>query len=145
MPRACLAPPRRVRARRLPLVHAVLLALLAGCSPSVARVANPAAPECQESLRDAFAVILVGQEEKPDVAEAMAAAAARQLADVDLGPRPFQLSSPSGTDYAFFFDDERSPSRCLLRLVAWQKGFVQYSNNVTYIATRPLPGCRCER
>jgi hypothetical protein len=128
------------------VASAVLVGVAAvACSPSVARIANPGAPKCQDSLREGFAVILVGQEEKPEVAEAMAAGAAREIASADLGPRPFKLSSPSGTDYAFFFDDERSASRCLLRLVAWQKGFVQYSNNVNYIATRPLPGCRCER
>lgn len=114
----------------------------AACSPRVARLTNPAAPRCQASLRDAFELILVMQEEQPEVAEAMASSAVQAFTDVDLGPRPFKLSSPSGTDYAFFFDPEAG--RCLLRLVGWQKAFVQYANNVTYVATRPLPGCRCE-
>jgi hypothetical protein len=126
-----------------PLVWLALAASVAGCSHRVARPINPGAPRCQESLREAFALILVAQEEAPEVAEAVGAAAAQQLAEVDLGPRPFKLSSPSGVDYGFFFEDEGK--RCLLHLVAWQKGFVQVSNNVTYIATRPLTGCRCEK
>lgn len=127
-------------------VALVLVALLAaGCGPTIARVANPAAPKCQESLRDAFALILVGQDEKVEVAEELADTATEYLTENELGPRPFIVSSPSGTDYAFFFDDERNPSRCLLRLVSWRKGLVQYTNHVTYIATRPLPGCKCER
>jgi hypothetical protein len=124
-------------------VCGALAASLAACSHRVARPVNAGSSRCQESLRDAFALILVRQEEKPDVAEAVGAAAAQKLAEVDLGPRPFKLSSPSGVDYGFFFEDEGK--RCLLHLVAWQKGFVQFSNNVTYIATRPLAGCRCEK
>ena len=123
------------------MVVALAAGPLAGCT-SVARVANPAQPRCQASLRDAFQLILLEREEKPEVAETLATSAAQSLADVDLGPRPFRLSSPSGTDYAFFFDEE--DKRCLLRLFGQQKGFVQITNNVTYIATRPLPGCKCE-
>ena len=63
------------------------------------------------------------------------------MIDADLGARPFKVPSPSGASYAFFF--EREDDRCLLRLVAWQKGFVQHTDNVTYLATRPLRGCGC--
>jgi len=41
------------------------------------------------------------------------------------------------------FEDEGR--RCVLHLVAWQKGAVQHGNTATYLATRPLRGCRCEK
>ena len=31
----------------------------------------------------------------------------------------------------------------LLHLIALQKGTLQYGNNVQYLETRPLTGCRC--
>jgi hypothetical protein len=39
---------------------------------------------------------------------------------------------------------ERKDDACLLRLYGRQKGFVAYTNNLTYIATQPLAACRCE-
>lgn len=139
--RACAS--RGATAAALAAALFVVAASCVGCSHRFARPINAGAEKCQQSLREAFALILVAEEEKPEVAEAIGEAAARQLAEVDLGPRPFKLSSPSGFDYGFFFEDEGK--RCLLHLVAWQKGVVQYSNNVTYIETRPLRGCRCEK
>lgn len=138
--RACAS--RRATAAALAAALFVVAASCVGCSHRFARPTNPDAPACRQSLSDAFALILVAWE-KPDVAEAVGVAAARELAEADLGPRPFKLSSPSGVDYAFLFEDEGR--RCLLRLVAWQKGVVQYSDSVSYIATRPLSGCRCEK
>lgn len=44
-----------------------------------------------------------------------------------------------GTDYRFFIDAARD--QCLLRLYGRRKGFWSYTNNLSYIATRPLPGC----
>lgn len=119
---------------------ALVLFALAGCT-AVARVTNPTTPECQTSLRAGFDEILLAQEEKPDVAKALADAAATSLATVDLGPRPFAVSSPSGADYLFFL--ESTDEGCLLRLYGRQKGFTSYTNNLTYIETRPLPGCGC--
>lgn len=113
---------------------------LAGCT-AVARVTNPTTPECQTSLRAGFDAILLAQEEKPDVAKALADAAATSLASIDLGPRPFAVSSPSGADYLFFL--ESTDEGCLLRLYGRQKGFTSYTNNLTYIETRTLPGCGC--
>jgi hypothetical protein len=51
------------------------------------------------------------------------------------------VGAPSGSDYAFFV--QKKGSECLLRLYGRQKGFVRYTNNMTYIATRKLPPCRC--
>lgn len=118
----------------------LVLVALAGCT-AVARVTNPTTPECQASLRAGFDEILLEQEEKPDVARALADAAATSLATVELGPRLFAVSSPSGADYLFFL--ESTDEGCLLRLYGWQKGFTSYTNNLTYIETRPLPGCGC--
>jgi hypothetical protein len=38
---------------------------------------------------------------------------------------------------------EKKKSGCLLRLYGKQKGFTSYTNNLNYIATRPLPDCLC--
>jgi len=121
----------------------VIAALAGGCSTSnAARLANPAAVGCRESLRDAFAIMLVGQGEKENVAEQVARSGANALADTDLGPHPFKLSSPSGIDYAFYFEDEGH--RCLLHLVAKQGAGLQFGDTLTFLATRPLSGCTCE-
>jgi hypothetical protein len=125
------------------LALVLIVASLAACrSAIVARLLNPRSERCQASLHKAFSLMLVGQGEQPEIAEKMADDAIQALADVEMGARPFKLSAPSGYDYGFFF--EREDNRCLLRLVAWQKGIVQYSDAVTYLATRPLPGCACE-
>jgi hypothetical protein len=122
----------------------VIAALVGGCTTSnAARLANPAAVGCRESLRDAVTLMLVGQGEKDNVAEQVARSGADTLADVDLGPHPFKLSSPSGIDYAFYFEDEGQ--RCLLHLVAKQGAGLQFADTLTFLATRPLAGCRCER
>ena len=63
------------------------------------------------------------------------------LASGELGPRPFTLLAPSGVDYAFFV--EADGKECVLRLYGRQKGFVSYTNNLTYIASRTLAGCVC--
>ncbi len=134
------------RSRRVRGSLGCLLALalpLAACSPKVARLTNPAAPRCQETLRDAFESILLDQQEPPDQAAALGASAARALAAVDLGATAFRLpSQATGVDYAFAFESDDA-SRCLLHLVAWQKGGLQYGNNVTFLETRVLSGCRC--
>lgn len=123
----------------------VVIAALAGggCATSnAARLANPAAVRCRASLRDAFTLMLVGQGEKDDVAEQVAKSGADALADVDLGPHPFKLSSPSGIDYAFYFEDEGR--RCLLHLVAKQGAGLQLGDTLMFLATRPLAGCSCD-
>lgn len=118
------------------------LAIVA-CSPTVAKITNPAAPKCQETLRDAFESILLDQQEPPEQAAQLGASAARALAEVDLGANAFRLpSQTTGVSYAFAFERDDA-NRCLLHLVAWQKGTLQYGNNVQYLETRPLRGCRC--
>ena len=58
-----------------------------------------------------------------------------------VGPRPFVVESPSGADYGLFVQKDKAS--CLLRLYGRQKGFVSYTNNLTYIATEPLAPCEC--
>jgi hypothetical protein len=120
-----------------------MLALAACSASSVAQLLNPGYPRCQASLRKAFAVTLVGRGEREDVAEKLADETVQALAAVELGPKPFKVTSPSGVQYGYFF--EREDDRCLLRMVAWQVGGLQYADAVHYLATRPLPGCGCKQ
>ena len=50
-------------------------------------------------------------------------------------------SAPSGTDYRFFTDHKGTD--CVLTLFGRRKGFISYTNNLTYMATEILPGCTC--
>lgn len=140
---------RRARALGVPscafaLVFLTLALALPACSvSSVAQLLNPGYPRCQQSLRKAFAVTLVGQGERADVAEKLADDTVQALAAVDLGQKAFKVTSPSGVQYGYFF--EREDDRCLLRMVAWQVGGLQYADAVHYLATRPLPGCGCKQ
>lgn len=136
----------RGRGRRTVRALAALLSvtLSAGaCSPNVARLLNPEYPRCQRSLREALAITLVGQGETDEVAEKLADDTVQALAAVDLGAKPFKVTSPSGVQYGYLF--EREDDRCLLRMVAWQLATVQVSDNVRYLASRPLPGCGCRQ
>jgi len=113
---------------------------LAGCT-TVAQV-DLTQDSCRASFEDAISAILVEQHETPDVAAQLAAATREQLQRTQFGPRPFLISSSSGADYEFFV--EKKSSGCVLRLYGRQKGFTSYTNNLTYIATRPLPDCACK-
>jgi hypothetical protein len=110
----------------------------ASCT-SVARLDNVTDPTCRTNLSAGVASILTAEGESPNVADNLANATSSAI--VGLGPRPFLVSSSSGTDYSFFV--QRKQSKCLLRLYGRQKGFMQYTNNLTYIATRELAGCAC--
>ena len=108
---------------------------------SVARITNLTDPACQTSLETELVAVLLGQGETLDDSTALAQRTATILAVGRIGPRPFLVASPSGTDYSFFV--EKKKSGCILRLYGRQKGFVSYSNNLTYIDSRPLQGCSC--
>jgi hypothetical protein len=112
---------------------------LTGCA-TVAEV-ELSQDACRQSFQDALASILVEQHETPDLAQKLADDTREALERTQLGPRPFVISSSSGADYEFFV--EKKSSGCLLRLYGRQKGFTSYTNDLTYIATRPLPGCSC--
>ena len=111
-----------------------------GCT-SVAQVTNLAESTCQASFETEMAAVLSAEGETPENATALAHSAITILTLGDLGPRPFLVAAPSGTDYSFFV--EKTKSSCILRLYGRQKGFVSYTNNLTYIESRPLPGCAC--
>ena len=130
----------RIPNRALRIVGFAVLLACAGCT-TIARIGNFQEPACQSSFVGAVSAILVSQGEKPDVADTLATRTVSMLQRVDIGPRPFPVSSPSGTDYEFFVQLKKS--RCLLRLYGRQKGFTSYTNNITYIATRELTSCAC--
>ncbi len=114
--------------------------LLSGCT-TVAQVTTLSEESCNHKMRDQLESILTEEGEKPDIANRLAVNTTTVLATGALGPRPFGVSSPSGVDYSFFI--QRKSDECLLRLYGRRKGFTRYTNNLTYIATRPLEGCAC--
>jgi len=108
---------------------------------TVAQVTTLSDPPCRDAVAGAFKRILEAQGERAPVAAQLAESATQALRSQEPGPRPFLVSSPSGADYAFFV--QRDGEACLLRLYGKQKGFVSYTNNLTYIATEPLATCGC--
>lgn len=129
--------PRRL-VLRLPLAAGVLLT--ARCT-TVAQVTTLSNPACRDTLRVALARVLEKEGETAPVAERLAESSTAALQTGELGPRPFLVASSSGVDYSFFV--EKKGARCLLRLYGRQKGFVSYTNDLTYIATEPLAPCEC--
>ncbi len=122
------------------LFVASLATVTTGCA-TVAQVTTLPDSACHESLSKALARILEGQGEAPPAAEGLAESTVNALQTLALGPRPFLVEAPSGVDYSFFV--ERKGSTCVLRLYGRQKGFISYTNNLTYIATEPLAPCEC--
>lgn len=112
----------------------------AGCT-TVAQVTTLSDPPCGDAATAALVKILESEGEAAPVARRLADSATGELRTMVLGPRPFLIASPSGVDYSFFV--EKKGEACLLRLYGRQKGFVSYTNNLTYIATEPLAPCRC--
>jgi hypothetical protein len=122
-------------------VFVLLTACLTGCV-TVGQVANLQEPACGTHFAEAMSSILVAQGEQPEVADRLATQSVQMISMANLGPRPFLLASPSGTDYEFFV--QLKGQECLLRLYATQKGFTRHTNDITYIETRPLSGlCSC--
>ena len=115
--------------------------LLAARCTTVAQVTTLSNPACRDTLRVALAKVLENEGEAAPVAERLAESSTAALQTGELGPRPFLVASSSGVDYSFFV--EKKGARCLLRLYGRQKGFVSYTNNLTYIATEPLAPCEC--
>jgi hypothetical protein len=122
------------------LAGLALACFAAGCT-SVAELSNLQEEQCGASFESSLTSILLEQGEKDDVAASLAHQTNIVLTTAGLGPRPFLTASPSGTDYELFVQKKRD--RCLLRLYGRQKGFVTYTNNLTYISTRELSGCTC--
>jgi len=114
--------------------------LIAGCT-TVAQVTTVSEPACRQALDSGLARIFEAQGESAAVAQQLARSTTSSLATGNLGPRPFVVSSSSGVDYGLFI--QMDGASCLLRLFGRQKGFVSYTNKLTYIATEPLAQCRC--
>lgn len=114
--------------------------LLSGCA-TVAHITTLSDESCRQTARGQLESILVEEGEQPEMANRLAGTTTAVLATGSLGPRPFRVSSPSGADYSFFV--QLTGDRCLLRLYGRQKGFMRYTNNLTYISTRALDGCAC--
>ena len=114
--------------------------LATGCA-SMAQVTTLADTACHAAFVEGMTTILISQHEDPALSGRLANDAAAALEGARRGPRPFLVASTSGADYAFFV--QRDGDACLLRLYGRDKGFVSYTNNLTYIDTRPLAPCRC--
>ena len=117
------------------------VALTASGCASVAKVTNLSEESCRTSFAHQLSSILTQEGEKPEIADALAHKTVSTLTTYDLGPRPFAIAAPSGTDYRFFTDHKGTD--CVLTLFGRRKGFISYTNNLTYIATEILPGCTC--
>lgn len=107
----------------------------------MAKVTNLLDESCRTSFTHRLSTILAHQGETSETSDALANKAVFTLTSYDLGPRPFAIAALSGTDYRFFVD--RKGTDCVLTLYGRQKGFVSYTNNLTYIETESLPGCAC--
>src|SRR5579872_2080332 len=116
---------------RQKLLASLVFLALTGCV-TVAQVSNLNEDRCAAEFEHSLSSILIGQHETPQSAGELAHRTWVILTRADLGPRPFLVASPSGTDYTFFV--QQKGDRCLLRLYGRQKGFVSYTNNLTYIA-----------
>lgn len=113
---------------------------MAGCT-TMAHVTNLSDESCRTSFTQQLSSMLTSQGESSANSDALANKTVLTLTTYDLGPRPFAIAAPSGTDYRFFID--RKGTTCVLTLYGRRKGFVSYTNNLTYIATESLPGCAC--
>ncbi len=122
------------------LMSAAPAVFTAGCA-TVGQVTNLSQPACADEFRQAMSAILAEQGEKAETGDALAESAVSSLAGGSLGPRPFFVASSSGVDYEFFV--QKKKDACLLRLYGRSHGFVSYTNNLTYIATRLLARCEC--
>ena len=117
------------------------VALTASGCASVSMVMNLSEESCHTSFTRHLSVILTQEGEKPEIADALAHKTVSTLTTYDLGPRPFGIAAPSGTDYRFFIDHKGAD--CVLTLFGRRKGFISYTNNLTYIATEIVPDCTC--
>ena len=123
-----------------PILFSICVLVVSGCT-SVAQVTTLSDDHCRERLTTALTTVLKSEGETPEAATKLAESTTTTLQTVELGPRPFLIAAPSGVDYSFFV--EKKGDSCLLRLYGRQKGFVSYTNNLTYIATEKLAPCQC--
>lgn len=123
-----------------PALLAAAAVALAGCATPT-RIDNPADSACQRSVQEALSGILAGQGEPPSAYEPAVAQITEPGHLWQLSSRPFVLRTASSADYGFFV--ARSGDACELRLFMRARGSVRYTNNLTWIDSRQLSGCRC--
>jgi hypothetical protein len=123
-----------------PILLILCILIVSGCT-SVAQVTTLSDDHCRDTLTTALTTVLKSEGETPEAATKLAESTTSMLQTIELGPRPFLIAAPSGVDYSFFV--EKKGDSCLLRLYGRQKGFVSYTNNLTYIATEKLAPCQC--
>ncbi len=105
---------RRVYAvRRLLAASLAVVLTVSGCA-SMTKVTNLSEESCRTSFTSQLSAILTAQGEKPGSSDALAHKTVATLTTYDLGPRPFAIAAPSGTDYRFFID--RKGTDCVLTL-----------------------------
>ena len=124
------------------LAFAVAALLAASGCVSIGRV-DVTTNECAATVTRQLADILVAEHEPERIAQELARDATLALLSGEATTAQFLVFSPSGTDYAFFV--QHRSSGCVLRLHARRGLRYEVRNNLTYIASRPLTGCRCER
>jgi hypothetical protein len=130
----------RFAGRVASLVSLVALAASAACM-SAARATNFEDASCRSTLAKAISTILAGQGEQPEIADWLGADALQGSDPAGLRAKGFSVSSPFGTDYKFIL--QRKGESCLLRLYRREKGSRSTTNDLTFLATEPLPGCLC--
>jgi hypothetical protein len=107
----------------------------------MALVTNAESPICTSSLRQSLSDVLENRGEPTNESVSLADETVDSGLLATIGPEAFVLEAPGGTDYAFFV--QKKHDACLLRLYGEHKGFVTYTNDLWYIATRELSGCEC--
>jgi hypothetical protein len=115
----------------------LVVVVLASCT-TVAGVTTFDDPVCRGQMKGAIADVLRVQGETQNVEEIANQTVAALPA---LGPRPFLVMAPSGTDYSFIV--QQRDEGCALRLYAKEKGFTSYVNNMNFIETRLIDRCEC--
>lgn len=119
----------------------ICFSIVASSCVSVGRITTLGEQPCAEGFQEQLAAIMTEEGENPTAAQKIAAAATLGLQAYPIGKRTF-LVQGADTDYFFFLQND--DGICLLRLFSKQSGFIVYTNNLTYIATKKIQRCRCE-
>jgi hypothetical protein len=111
-----------LRVLRFPVLLAGLAVAVfsAGCT-TIAQVANLTEAQCNASFESQLTSILTEQGEKDEVAATLTHGTYLMLTAAEMGPRPFLVASPSGTDYTFFIQKKRN--HCLPSSLRSPEGF----------------------
>lgn len=128
--------------REVPALCCVALAIfLAGC----ATVGRPdlSSQRCGDDLASQVADVLFTQGESRPISDDLANGLTVDLSTGALSPVSFFADSPSGCQYGFAI--HHTSEGCVLRLYYRKRPGYEVTNNLTYIATRPLKECACAK